>query len=260
MVKFSHESMLRQEEALAELDASIDDWVNKLEQAENRRTRVRQKLLEHVAAAATLSVGGTVAFAEPLQQSMSGTPLSGIEDISTPPRSPSKQAFTPSRSENKSPSPQRSVPSTILEQPLCEEAAQIKEAVPESKVQDRQPSTQSLARVDVESIRIYAGDDVYALLADVENEITKMSSSNTNEAAHNSATDSLLPDPRRVALHRQKSHEMLINGSSDMNIESPKLEPVTFTFRSPRGLTTPPKKDASTDDYMPILANTVYKP
>ncbi|TVY78484.1 hypothetical protein LSUE1_G005133 [Lachnellula suecica] len=48
--KFSYESMLKQEEALAELDTSIDDWVTKLELAENRRTRVRQKLLEHVAA------------------------------------------------------------------------------------------------------------------------------------------------------------------------------------------------------------------
>jgi len=46
--------MLKQEEALAELDYSIDEWVAKLEQADNRRTRVRQKLLEHVAAALTL--------------------------------------------------------------------------------------------------------------------------------------------------------------------------------------------------------------
>jgi hypothetical protein len=48
--RFSLESVLKQEEALAELDSSIDDWVSKLEVAENRRTRARQKLLEHVAA------------------------------------------------------------------------------------------------------------------------------------------------------------------------------------------------------------------
>jgi hypothetical protein len=47
-------SILKQQEALMELDHSIDDWVTKLEQAENRRTRVRQKLLEHVAAALTI--------------------------------------------------------------------------------------------------------------------------------------------------------------------------------------------------------------
>ena len=46
--------MLKQEEALSELDASIEDWVAKLEQAENRRSRVRQKLLEHIAAATLL--------------------------------------------------------------------------------------------------------------------------------------------------------------------------------------------------------------
>ncbi|EEY14430.1 conserved hypothetical protein [Verticillium alfalfae VaMs.102] len=54
VARFSTDSMLKQEEALGELDASIDDWVNKLEHAENRRARVRQKLLEHVAAAAIL--------------------------------------------------------------------------------------------------------------------------------------------------------------------------------------------------------------
>lgn len=54
IAQFSHASLLKQEEALIELDLSIDDWVSKLEHAENRRTRVRQKLLEHVAAALTL--------------------------------------------------------------------------------------------------------------------------------------------------------------------------------------------------------------
>ncbi|KHO10708.1 hypothetical protein MAA_11666 [Metarhizium robertsii ARSEF 23] len=48
--------MLRREEALAKLDASIDDWFTRLEQAENRRTRIRQKLLEHIAAATMLFV------------------------------------------------------------------------------------------------------------------------------------------------------------------------------------------------------------
>ncbi|KAI4215809.1 MAG: hypothetical protein LQ351_001797 [Letrouitia transgressa] len=54
LASFSRETVLNQEEALAELDSSIDDWVKKLEQAENRRSRIRQKLLEHVAAALTL--------------------------------------------------------------------------------------------------------------------------------------------------------------------------------------------------------------
>lgn len=41
--------ILRQEKALAELDHTIDEWYIKLEQVESRRSRVRQKLLEHTA-------------------------------------------------------------------------------------------------------------------------------------------------------------------------------------------------------------------
>lgn len=74
VARFSHESILKQEEALSELDASIDDWVSKLEHAENRRTRVRQKLLEHVAGALILPQAGP-------------TPE---ENTDTPPRSPTK--------------------------------------------------------------------------------------------------------------------------------------------------------------------------
>ncbi|KAL8652547.1 MAG: hypothetical protein Q9210_002616 [Variospora velana] len=59
MTNFSRESILKHEEALAEIDISIDDWIRKSEQAENRRMRVRQKLLEHVAAALTLRPNGT---------------------------------------------------------------------------------------------------------------------------------------------------------------------------------------------------------
>ena len=54
MATFARDSILKQEEALAEIDLSIDDWIRKSEQAENRRMRVRQKLLEHLAAALTL--------------------------------------------------------------------------------------------------------------------------------------------------------------------------------------------------------------
>ena len=51
---FSHDSILKQEEALAELDKSIDDWAMKIEQAGSCRAQIRQRLLEHVAAALTL--------------------------------------------------------------------------------------------------------------------------------------------------------------------------------------------------------------
>ncbi|CAK7209785.1 hypothetical protein SBRCBS47491_000558 [Sporothrix bragantina] len=258
VAKFSHDSMLRQEEALAELDTSIDDWVTKLEQAENRRTRVRQKLLEHVAAAATLpltsslaaaavaaaglvpsvvspttsSSPGVVGSSESLQMAMGIKPpsppfasstaaSSQQQSISTPPRSPTKSSFQPAASSilspvaASSPSPQRpivaQVPSTILEQPVVEEAmaafsksmaaevqaqaqtqAQAQAPVPSTPTTQTAPSKPNKAvmaspmspastfaspngrRVDVESIRVYAGDDVYALLADVENQITQM--------------------------------------------------------------------------------------
>ncbi|KAH7075566.1 Up-regulated during septation-domain-containing protein [Paraphoma chrysanthemicola] len=80
-VIFSRESLLKQEEALAELDISIDEFILKLEQAENRRLRLRQKLLEHVAAAIVLNP-------------------SAARDVvaqTTPPRSPTKVEQSPAR-------------------------------------------------------------------------------------------------------------------------------------------------------------------
>jgi len=82
-VIFSRESLLKQEEALAELDISIDEFILKLEQAENRRLRLRQKLLEHVAAALVLNPAA---------------PRDASE--ATPPRSPVK-VESPSRVERK---------------------------------------------------------------------------------------------------------------------------------------------------------------
>lgn len=83
-VIFSRESLLKQEEALAELDNSIDEFIAKLEQSENRRLRLRQKLLEHVAAALVLSPTMRNNAAE-----------------STPPRSPVKAENSPLRADRK---------------------------------------------------------------------------------------------------------------------------------------------------------------
>jgi hypothetical protein len=239
MAKFSHDSMLKQEEALAELDASVDDWVAKLEQAENRRTRVRQKLLEHVAAAATLPTAAAAAASEQLQQAMGIRPLPpiGVGNISTPPRSPTKPTFSAPHTASSSPSPQRvvaQVPSTILEQPLVEEAA----ALSYDKT-----TVASLRRADVESIRIYAGDDVYALLADVENEITKMS------AAFKAADPMRISDSERRKLHRARSHEML----SGMT----KTTPPSPAAPSPPMKDTPPSSDSEGEIF---LTNAVFRP
>lgn len=243
--------MLKQEEALAELDASIDDWVNKLEMAENRRTRVRQKLLEHVAAAAIVALPGAATASESLQQ------VVGIQattlDISTPPRSPSKQGSSSStRTASSSPSPQRfvaQVPSTILENPIIEEAEALGPTQPASE-------STSVKRTDVESIRIYAGDDIATLVADVENEISRLS---------RSFEDPELPEPRRRALHRQQSHEMLNGMSRDRSAEKTHKADLSNSAPLSPPAPTPPMKDfpktSNTNaDGQILLANTVFKP
>lgn len=222
--------MLKQEEALAELDTSIDDWVTKLERAENRRTRVRQKLLEHVAAAATLPVPGAAA-SESLQVAM-GVRTQGVGNISTPPRSPTKAA---PQGGGGSPSPHRvvaQVPSTILEQPLVEEAA----------ADDARRTMSSLPGRDVESIRVYADSDVYALLADVESEFTKMTSPG--------------PDgPESQDLHRARSHDMLCGTARPDSPTTPECD------RPP----SPPSKDAAPEpepkeDEPIFLTAAVFRP
>lgn len=226
MVKFSQESLLKQEEALAELDNSIDDWVNKLEQAENRRTRVRQKLLEHVAAAVTLPVPGDDNGMNELQLALSMKSPTAPACPSTPPRSPTKGSFTPKTGVN-SPSPQRvvaQVPSTIISQPIAEEEPAsvglgIAQAADETL-------TAGIRRAEVESIRIYAGDEVAALLADVEQEITRMSKAGERNAALRekdaaslrvedaalTKEDHKLSEKERKELHRARSAEALQAG------------------------------------------------
>lgn len=222
--------MLKQEEALAELDTSIDDWVTKLERAENRRTRVRQKLLEHVAAAATLPASGAGAASESLQLAM-GVRTQGVGNISTPPRSPTKAA---PQAGGGSPSPHRvvaQVPSTILEQPIVEEAAAA----------DARRTISSLPGRDVESIRIYADSDVYALLADVESEFTKM-------------TAPALGDESQE-LQRARSHDMLCGTARPDSPTTPESD------RAP----SPPSKDvvpeAKEEEEEPVfLTAAVFTP
>ena len=108
--RISQKSILEQEKALAELDAAIDDWGAKLEQAENQRSRVSEKLLQHIAAVLSL----------PTLDSHSSDDL----NIPTPPVSP-----------------------------------------------ERLQTPEGALRKDVESIKIYADSDMYALLADIEQEI-----------------------------------------------------------------------------------------
>ena len=89
--KFSTESIIKQEEALAELDLSIDEWVTKLEQAENRRARVSQKLLEHIAAALAVPSDHNGSILLPTTYSEEQTPPRSPEKVLSP-QTPNRRA------------------------------------------------------------------------------------------------------------------------------------------------------------------------
>lgn len=287
MAKFSHESMLKQEEALAELDSSIDDWVNKLEQAENRRTRIRQKLLEHVAAAVTLPVSGAVCVSESLQLALGvgAAPPSAPANLSTPPRSPVKSSFTP-RIESSSPSPQRvvaQVPSTIIEQPIVESAVTVglginqtgEKQAPAKEKEIIQHPISGIRRADVESIRIYAGDEVAALLADVESQMDRMSRA-ADDAAALRMKDTCVPDlpevnpnmseEERKQVHRQHSHEKLQGTPTTSSSSSAETITGTTTTKSSSPNSTPrtatptatEAKEPAAGEF--LLTNAVFKP
>ncbi|KAK4104670.1 hypothetical protein N658DRAFT_418674 [Parathielavia hyrcaniae] len=210
---FSPESILKQEESLAEFDNSIEEWVNKLEQVENRRTRVRQKLLEHVAAAATLGLPAenVLGVSESLHHAIGVRPLNA-NNLSTPPRSPAKSSFTATQSS--SPSPHRAqVPSTILEQPMFEDAASM----------DTKDSGAALRRA--ETIRVYADNDVYSLLARVQDSIDEMTACGEAAAAHkdssSSSSSSLTTSSARAKLCRTRSHDALTSSPARYPVPTP---------------------------------------
>ncbi|KAI1211670.1 uncharacterized protein F4807DRAFT_450835 [Annulohypoxylon truncatum] len=262
VAKFSYESMLKQEETLAELDASIDDWVTKLEHAENRRTRVRQKLLEHVAAASTLSMVKDVAGASEILQQAAGIRFpTGASDISTPPRSPTKtRTPTPSQSPPRSPTrtstpPTRSSTPTQSQSPSTSPqrvVARVPSMIPELPAEEleeppvggkRKSSSAESTLQRMESIRIYADSDVYALLADVENEFTKLNGG----AAEVPCTHET--EEQRRNIHRTRSHDIINNGyPKDLNKTTPISPPAP----------TPPVKNSPTGDI--FLTAAVFQP
>ncbi|TRX95858.1 hypothetical protein FHL15_003412 [Xylaria flabelliformis] len=256
VAKFSYEAMLKQEETLAELDASIDDWVTKLEHAENRRTRVRQKLLEHVAAAAAMSATTTAAGLggtnESLQQAMGVVRMQpNAADVSTPPRSPTKGATFLDCSSPSSPSssPQRvvaRVPSAIIEE----------ENEDGKSHRSRLSGTTQSALERMESIRIYADSDVYALLADVENEFTKLN----NDAGSPGPVSQRPLQSRKKALQHARSHDVLgysdpSNGSRGFSSSS-SSRPKPLSPPAP----SPPMKNSPTRGGDVFLTSAVFQP
>ena len=137
---FTREGLIRQEEALAELDLSLDDWISKIEQAENRRLRIRQKVLEHFCVAMTLGQG--------CQEQ-------------TPPRSPVE----------------RTVYSPKLETTIAATTAMMTATEPELRplmVESPKVGGDPEKRRDVQSIKIYADGNVLDLFSDIEQAIDNM--------------------------------------------------------------------------------------
>ncbi|KAF3058652.1 hypothetical protein GL218_05547 [Daldinia childiae] len=247
VAKFSYESMLKQEETLAELDASIDDWVTKLEQAENRRTRVRQKLLEHVAAASTLSVIKDIGITSDVLQQVMGVRLpNGTSDISTPPRSPTKNN-APIQSQSPSPSPSSSPQRVVARVPSMIPELPSEEAEDDVANGNRKSSMESTLQ-RMESIRIYADSDVYALLADVENEFTKLNVG----IADSELTGSPRSEEHRRILHRAHSHDIISNQHSKCLNKTPPTSPPA---------PAPPMKNSPTRERADVfLSSAVFQP
>jgi len=197
--------MLKQEEALAELDVSIDNWISKYEQVENRRTRVRQKLLEHLCAAMTLAVPSTTATQSapavpPASAGSTGCEthqnVSDVEASSWVPsmggttfpmthvRTASGDSVGSSSSDSShcgtgtSTGAGAQVPNgTIIKQPTVKEMAATlaPDDDDDGGDDDGGSHTSRSTHGDAESIRVYADSDVYALIADVESDFTRMS-------------------------------------------------------------------------------------
>ncbi|KAI0393341.1 hypothetical protein F5Y17DRAFT_312951 [Xylariaceae sp. FL0594] len=242
--KVSYKSMLQKQEALAKLDACIDDWATKLEHAENRRTRVRQKLLEHVAAAAAMSV--TPAFASETLQQATGMRVQPNEavDVTTPPRSPAKSAKSPDCSSPSPPSPP-SPPSSSSPQRVV---ARVPSAIIEEENEDgrsrrsRLSSSTQSALQRMESIRIYADSDVYALLEDVENEFCVLRDYRAS------------PEPLSVTSPHPQSYDALG--------PQPLMAPKTYTRPPPLSppAPSPPMKDSPTKSDDIFLTSAVFQP
>ncbi|KAI2640316.1 hypothetical protein GGS21DRAFT_412069 [Xylaria nigripes] len=212
--KFSYESVLRQEESLAEIDAAIDDWAIKLEHAENRRMRIRQKLLEHLAAAAAMSATTNAGGSNDTPQDvMSKRMLLHPSDALTLPRRPTNGPnFLDGFSARPSSSPQQGVADT-RSSPIKNES---EESQP-SRSQLGLNSTQS-ALQRMESIRIYADNDIYSLLEDVENGFTKLSHSVLSPELI-SQEQSMTYDNQRTLAHA-RSYEVLCGGSPSNTLRS----------------------------------------
>lgn len=169
--------MLKQEEALWELDRSIDNFAEKLDRADNRRLRVMGRLLEHVAAAANLPDLRKKASSNEnirLELKEREVKTSGIQDIHD--IAPPAPAFTAAARPHTPPRSPKLLTHSSSPPALSK---RINPIHPETRA-STQSSLRSIGRMSAETVRIYVeqdvvGHDVYGLLADVEAEMERMS-------------------------------------------------------------------------------------
>lgn len=144
-------TIIRQEEVLAELDIAIDDWMSKLEQAEHRRWKVQQKLLEHVAATLTV-VDSTVIRAE------------NNKNTREPPQTERRVV-----KENQTP------PTTLQEPILTDESLICNSCISHSHSHSETGNLQT--------VRVHADTGVAVLLSTIEDEILLMQQAGPVRAA-----------------------------------------------------------------------------
>ncbi len=136
------------------------------------------------------------------------------------------------------------MPSTILEQPLFEEAALMEAKEGGTEVPLRR----------AETIRVYADNAVFDLLADVENTITRMGNGDI------SAKDSEpAPDAERKKLPcRARSHEALRGSPARKPLPISKLEEKPSSSSLSSIVSTPPAAEPATGEM--FLTSAVFKP
>jgi hypothetical protein len=160
-----------------------------------------------------------------------------------------------------------------LEQPLFEEAAAIeaqegeakenepkeaenlKQAEKPKEVEQPTEAETKAALRRAETIRVYADNDVYALLADVENTITRMGS---GDLAAKDLVESL-PDAERRNLCRTRSHDVLSGSPARKPLPISKLaeKPSSSSLSS---FSTPTSSTPEPPPEEIFLTNAVFKP
>ncbi|KAL2886091.1 hypothetical protein HOO65_070553 [Ceratocystis lukuohia] len=256
--RVSLDAISRQEEALCELDARIDEMTAQMATVENRRTRVRQKLLEHVAAAAMIPVMQPTAPPKSLAPSTShhyastlSTPLAALVSASALRSAAAESAAASLQSQTQFQAPPRS---SSIRRPTINFPAPPSASGPIT------------VRGKTESIYIYAGSDVFGLasVTEGENAIPPPPPPASEKTAKLATAAHKLRDTERRQVQRSRSHEVLSSGSFEAPRKSP--TPPTPTSRSAKMLQTPSSQLASSAasvrsfSDLPLLPSVAFVP